>query len=284
MRKLHLRKRKKKDIQKTVTELIELCENAISRLKIHAEPMLVGSVAKDTYLKNPDIDIFILFPLDTKRETLEQYGLKIGEHVIPKPVKKYAEHPYTSGKFHGYEVDIVPCYRIKKSSELKSAVDRTPLHTEYVINNLAEKQKNEVRLLKQFLKGIGIYGAEAKVEGFSGYLCELLIIHYGSFMSLVSSAKNWKFNHRITLNNNHKKAFPKAPLVVIDPVDSERNVASALTAQNFAMFIHACAEYEKNPSEYFFFPLPAKPFSKRRIHQMFERRGTEIICVMIDKT
>jgi tRNA nucleotidyltransferase (CCA-adding enzyme) len=31
------------------------------------------------------------------------------------------------------------------------------------------------------MKGTGVYGAEAKVEGFSGYLTELLVINYGSF-------------------------------------------------------------------------------------------------------
>ena len=31
------------------------------------------------------------------------------------------------------------------------------------------------------MQGIGVYGAEIKVGGFSGYLCELLVMKYGGF-------------------------------------------------------------------------------------------------------
>ena len=94
---------------------------------------------------------------------------------------RYAEHPYVHGIVKGVEVDVVPCYRLKDASRIKSAVDRTPFHHEWLKDRIKGKE-NEVRLLKGFLKANGLYGAEYKVRGFSGYLCELLIMFYGSFV------------------------------------------------------------------------------------------------------
>jgi tRNA nucleotidyltransferase (CCA-adding enzyme) len=45
----------------------------------------------------------------------------------------------------------------------------------------------EVRLLKKFMKGTGVYGAEIKIGGFSGYLCELLILKYRSFAQTIEA-------------------------------------------------------------------------------------------------
>ena len=54
--------------------------------------------------------------------------------------ERYASHPYVTGYIEGYYVDFVPCYNIKNSDELKSAVDRTLLHTEYIKSKLTHKQ------------------------------------------------------------------------------------------------------------------------------------------------
>ncbi len=97
------------------------------------------------------------------------------------------------GFIEGFDVDFVPCYTIKNAEELKSAVDRTILHTEYVKKNLKPEQRNEVLLLKKFMESIHTYGAEFKVGGFSGYLCELLIINYGTFIEVLEAAsEKWR--------------------------------------------------------------------------------------------
>ena len=92
----------------------------------------------------------------------------------------------------------------------------------------------EVRLLKKFMQGIGVYGAEIKVGGFSGYLCELLIMKYGSFAETVEAFAN--YNKRVIIDienyyadrqNELSLLFPE-PLVIVDPVDKGRNVASAV--------------------------------------------------------
>lgn len=247
-------------------------------VNLDVEPVLVGSVAKGTHLIGPDIDIFIMFSPTTKREDLENYGLKIGVEVLKEYEKRYAEHPYVMGMVQGYSVEIVPCYKIKDPSQKMSAVDRTPFHTNYVIEHLKEEQKNDVRLLKQFLKGIGIYGAEAEIEGFSGYLCELLILYGGSFSDLIKNVKDWGKGNIITFDDKKHTEF-NDPLIVIDPVDPTRNVASALSSQNMAIFIHACKKFDEKPKMEFFFPNKPKPESLPKLKEIMEIRETRIMGI-----
>ena len=95
-------------------------------------------------------------------------------------------------KIGGFEVDLVPCYALPDASRIRSAVDRTPFHTRFVLSSLDDVKRGQVLLLKQFMKGIGVYGAEAKVQGFSGYLTELLIIKYGDLLNVLRAASGWR--------------------------------------------------------------------------------------------
>ncbi|UCE37387.1 MAG: CCA tRNA nucleotidyltransferase [Thermoplasmata archaeon] len=275
----------KEDENKHILKVIENVKVEIQRvaesLGLSVEPILVGSVAKDTHLTDPDIDIFVMFPPTTKRQDLELYGLKIGNAVLKKCEKKYAEHPYVYGYYDDLKVEIVPCYKIEDPLQKMSAVDRTPFHTNYIIKNQKPEQKNQVRLLKQFLKGIGIYGAEAEIEGFSGYLCELLVLNYGDFKNIVAHAKDWKKGVVITFVNGDFREFNET-LIVVDPVDPERNVASALSEENFATFIHACREYYAKPRFEFFFPNDITPEPIKILKNKIERRGTTLLCIIFD--
>ena len=101
--------------------------------KLGVEYKFVGSYARNTWLReNLEIDVFILFPEDTPREELEKRGLKIGKSVLDEYEIRYAEHPYVHGKVKGVEVDIVPCYKLTSPENIKSAVDRTPFHHEWL--------------------------------------------------------------------------------------------------------------------------------------------------------
>ncbi len=250
-------------------------------LGIEVEPILVGSVAKDTHLIDPDIDIFVMFPPTTKREDLESYGLKIGRAILTESEEKYAEHPYVSGMFDKMNIEIVPCYKIKDPSQKMSAVDRTPFHTSYIIEHQKHEQKNQIRLLKGFLKGIGIYGAESEIEGFSGYLCELLILHCHDFLGLVALAKNWTKGFMITFDDKEHTTFNDS-LIVVDPVDPNRNVASALSEENFATFIHACKEYHNQPRIEFFFPNELIPKPIADIRNVMERRNATLLGIIFE--
>ncbi len=230
------------------------------------EVSLQGSVAKDTWLpENKDIDIFVIFPKSRPIEDLEKFVntvIEIANEYEIEWVLKYAQHPYVQLRIEGYEVDVVPCYRIEPGEKPITAADRTPLHTKYVMNKLAERPelRSEIRLFKRFLKVLGVYGAEIKVEGFSGYLAEVLIITYGSFLRLIQDvAKVWKPRHTIIDPENHysdksvlKKMFKDAVLIVVDPVDPSRNAAAAVSRESLATLILAAKLFLHKPSiDYF---------------------------------
>ncbi|MBE6527352.1 MAG: CCA tRNA nucleotidyltransferase [Thermoplasmata archaeon] len=248
---------------------------------IDAGLSFVGSYAKGTFLDGNDLDLFIMFPRDVPKETMVDTGLKIGEDVLHGH-HEYSEHPYSSGYWEGVDVDLVPCYRMEPGEKLLTSVDRSPLHTRYVISKMSDAQKDETRLLKAFMKGIGAYGAEPENRGFSGYLCELLILKYGSFLgTLEAAAETWKEGFSITIE---EKGPPMvSALVVYDPVDKNRNVASAVHTDTLALFIVAAQDYLMSPSERFFFPVPRRLLSAREIEMKAEGHGTRILTVVFKR-
>ncbi len=265
-----------KAVRRAASELREYIGKAAREANIPGEPLVVGSVAKDTFLKQPEIDIFVTFPPETLREDLERWGLELGA-VLEEPTRRYAEHPYTRGRFKGYDADVVPCYRLDRTSDRMSAVDRTPFHLEYVKERL--KAKDEVRLLKQFMMGIGTYGAEARVEGFSGYLCELLILQYGSFLDVLKEARSWRPQVQLRLEAEPQREFEES-LVFVDPVDGQRNAASAVSLSSLSTFVLAAREYVQGGRREFFFPPEPKPRSRAELEREMKNRGTRIIMAV----
>lgn len=268
-------------VQKAVDEILAKVKLQANKAPCRLEVKLVGSAAKDTYVFPPDLDVFVLFPPDTPRSDLEKHGLGIGRKVLGGE-ERYAEHPYIHGNFKGFEVDIVPCFAIDDPSKLRSAVDRTPFHTDFIITHLKPEQHDQVRLLKQFMKGIDTYSAEAKIQGFSGYLVELLILKYGDFRSALEAGKDWKEGICLSLTEGPFRKF-NSPMTFYDPVDRERNVASALSLQNMAIFVQACKEFLEMPDMRFFFPKPRPDWSRSRISKEMKRRGTRLVMVQLPR-
>ena len=221
-----------------------------------------GSFAKGTWLRDsPEIDIFIQYNPETKREILENEALEAGRTVITSlggsHRLRHAEHPYVEGFIDNVRINIVPCYHVEPT-RIISAVDRTPYHTLYVKSRISDRQRDEVRLLKALLKASNLYGAEIKVGGFSGYLCELLIIKFETLQNLLYSVSRWRppivvrVEDGMTTKNELLKLFPNSLLIVPDPVDYLRNVASAITCQKLAEFILLAKLFIKKPSIQFF--------------------------------
>jgi len=273
----------RKKLEEVIQDLKEQVKQETKERDLPVSVEIVGSTTKDTYLKNNlDIDLFIVFPATFSKEDIAQNALSIGKKLLKKTEECYAEHPYIRGHYHKQRVEIVPCYKIESASQKLSAVDRTPLHTKYVKEHLHESQKQEVRLFKQFLQGIRCYGAEAEIEGFSGYLCEILVMKYESFKKLIQHAQHWKFGEKIALSEGNYPSFD-TPLTFIDPVDSNRNVASALSREKFDLFVKACIEYLKKPRITFFFPNEIKPWSLEKIKTETKKQRDLYICVKIVK-
>ncbi len=250
-----------------VKKIIDILDSGLKTRGLRdIEVSLQGSLAKDTWLpENKDIDIFIILPKDYPRETLRDLVKIIIEIAEENNIEwrlKYAQHPYVQYIVEGYEIDVVPCYRIEPGEKPITAADRTPLHTRYVVSKLSENPnlKTEIRLLKRFLKVIGIYGAEIKVEGFSGYLAEILIIYYGSFKNFIRDvAENWRPGKVIIDIEKHytdvrkvKTLFKDSPLIVIDPIDPMRNAAAAVSLKSMCKLILAGKLFLNKPSLNFF--------------------------------
>ena len=287
LKRVKPREAERKRMKKVADMLIERVNRACEELGISARAMLVGSAARGTWLRSErDIDIFILFPEDLPREELEKRGMAVARKVAGKRgEEQFAEHPYVVAEFEGFEVDLVPCYDVADASKIKSAVDRTPHHNRYISKRLTPELADEVLLLKQFMLGVGTYGAELKIHGFSGYLCELLILHYRSFKKAISAASKWTLGNIIDLEGSYsdsseaKALFEGQPLIVIDPVDINRNVAASVSMQNFATFIRACQDFVREPNVRFFFPRQVKLLSKVEVERILRRRETCIFCI-----
>lgn len=270
-------------IKEVVEEIRIILEKEIKKRKLPATIQLVGSIAKDTYLQNNmDIDFFICFPTNFQKQEIAKHALSIGKSFLKNTEESYAEHPYLRGYYKKFYTEIVPCYKIENAEQKLSAVDRTPLHTKYVKEHITEKQKNEVRLFKQFLKGINCYGAEAQIQGFSGYLCEIIILYYKTFEDTIKKASQWKKQTKLSLAAKDFFDFD-TPLVFIDPVDSNRNVASAIVEEKFDLFVKACKEYLKNAKYTFFFPNPIKPWTLDKIKKTIQKRDCRYLGIKFEK-
>lgn len=209
-----------------------------------------GSFAKGTWLsKDADIDIFIRFKKSVSEEKFEKISKKIGFDALKKysPYVRYSQHPYVEAKIKNTKINIVPFYDVK-IGEWKSAADRSPFHTEFMEKSLTSKMRNEVRILKTFLKSNGIYGAEIAKQGFSGYISEVLILEFGSFENLVKSISKIKENQII---GKTSKKF-ETSIVVIDPIDSNRNLAAAISDENIGKFVLISRTFKEKPSFEFF--------------------------------
>ena len=226
-----------------------------------------GSVAKDTWLGDDvEIDFFLLFPSDVDRETLRRTGLDVAYKALAghKSRERYAEHPYLEAWVNGKRVNIVPCYRATENRWLSSA-DRSPYHTRYVRSKLGGNPSlaDEIRLLKRFLKGIEVYGAEIRVGGFSGYLCELLVLGYGSFLNSLRAFAEWRFGEVLDVERLHQgrleeiRRLFQAPLIVVDPVDMNRNVAAAVRKERMSELVAASRLFLERPNSAFFYPEKA---------------------------
>ncbi|MEM5772042.1 MAG: CCA tRNA nucleotidyltransferase [Candidatus Aenigmatarchaeota archaeon] len=264
-----------------------LLKIANEKLKqFNARAMICGSVAKNTNLKGKyETDLFMIFHPSLQKDKLTKFGIEIGKEIVEELRGKweiaYAEHPYLNARIFFentvFDVDIVPCYDVP-ANKIKSAVDRTPHHVKYVIRNL--KNPDEARLLKAFMKSAECYGADVKTKGFSGYLCELLIIKYGSFLNCIKNVANWKFGGIIlSIEKTEKIKFEKSPLIFIDPVDKNRNVAAAVSSEKLFKFICTARDFLFSPSVNFFLPRKKIPYSVIDLMRTLRARGSRIFVI-----
>ncbi|MBI2109896.1 hypothetical protein HYT58_01840 [Candidatus Woesearchaeota archaeon] len=140
-----------------------------------------------------------------------------------KTTRLHGSRDYFQIVHKGYTFEVVPILDIKDSKDAKNITDVSQLHVDYVLKN--KKYQDDIRIGKQFCRANKIYGAESYIRGFSGYAVELLVIHYKG---------------------------KESPLILIDPVQNDRNAAAALSQEKYEKFIELCGAYLKKPKEDFF--------------------------------
>ncbi len=215
-----------------------------------------GSFAKGTWLGgDADIDIFFKVKPSIAIEEFEKMGQNVGKQALKKydPKLRYSDHPYVEAIVRSVKVNVVPCYDVEQG-RWQSAADRSPFHTEYVSKNLNDEKKDQVRLLKKFFKSAGIYGAEISTGGFSGYVSEVLVLKYGSFEGVLRAAADLKEKQVIAINDYDPdivKGFSSA-VIIIDPVDSRRNLGTAISPESVGKFALAARAFLDKPSLQFF--------------------------------
>ncbi len=242
-------------INKVITNFF----NKIKRKLKDANPELGGSMAKDTWLAGDhDIDIFVKFPY-------EKYKSKYIGKLLQERLKgiryqvMHGSRDYLQIKQDKYLFELIPVLDIKHHSKHENITDVSPLHAQYVKRN--NKNPIHIRILKAFLKANNLYGAESYIKGFSGYVAELLIIHYNGFSNLITAASSWKSrtvidmaeyyrnNNEVLSNLNKDK---QSNLILIDPVQPNRNAAAALSEERYIEFINLCKNYLRHPSKEYF--------------------------------
>jgi len=266
-------------------KIVDACQSEGVSAKVRVE----GSVAKDTWLtENQDIDVFMRLPTSIPRKMLGEVGLRIAKKAAgdAKQIERFAEHPYLEIFVDSFRVDIVPCYDTKVGA-WQSATDRTPYHTDYIRTHLGSELHGEVRLLKKFMQGIGVYGAEIKIGGFSGYLCELLVMHYGSFAGVVEAFAAYSRRIVIDLADFYKdrtrdmELLFSEQLVIVDPVDGGRNVAAAVQPQKLYEFVAAARAFLKAPNKTFFYPQPTHALPPTIIERHLAGHGTSYLYLSV---
>jgi len=278
--------RLQKEKQQTATKVCDLINEAIGKYNQIVGFELAGSYAKNTWLpEKADIDIFVKFNKKTSEKDFRRIGTKIGFESLKKykPYTRYAEHPFVEAVVNGTKVNVVPCYDVNVG-EWQSATDRSIHHTKFMSKKLTSSMKDEVRILKKFFLHVDIYGAELAKEGFSGYVAEVLISYFGSFEKTLKKISKWKKGDII---GKSTKKF-NSPIVIIDPIDSKRNLGAAISVESLGKFVLASREFLKKPSKKFF----KKPIPKRGMKNIdkivvvqfkFKERSDDIIWGQIKR-
>jgi tRNA nucleotidyltransferase (CCA-adding enzyme) len=223
-----------------------------------AKAILGGSLAKGTWLSGQyDADIFVQFPLRKYRRKALADILQKRIKFLGKLSRLHGSRDYFQYRENRITYEIVPILKITKADQAENITDISPLHAKWV--NKHCKDKDQVRLAKAFMKAHAVYGAESYIQGFSGYVVEILSVHYGSFRRLVGAAAKWRPKTVIDTERHHRNVMLEvntsklvSPLIVIDPVQAGRNAAAGLNMENYLTFVVASQAFLTEPTvEYF---------------------------------
>ena len=71
-------------------------------------------------------------------------------------------------------------------------------------------------------------------------------------------------------------------MVVIDPVDPNRNLAAAVRDDKLWGFVAASRELQKNPGIWYFFGPKSKPKTKAQFSKLLEHQGRDVVAICFE--
>jgi len=158
--------------------------------------------------------------------------------------RAFSQHPFLSLRMKGIDVDILGCFDIDKNTLAKegpiTAVDRTIHHTRYIAERLYDKKREDARILKSFVRACHAYGDTCAVGrmGLTGVALELLIVFNENLDSAIHSLRNLDTKpvdvcSRTLDELKAINAFQDDFLFLIDPTDTNRNIASSFSRRSY---------------------------------------------------
>jgi tRNA nucleotidyltransferase (CCA-adding enzyme) len=271
--------------QAKVKELVILIKKLLKDKSLKADCVVGGSFAKGTNLKGSfDVDLFVRFDTSLKDKDIS----RLLESAIKRlnPVKVHGSRDYFQVRRGKLLLELIPVLKISGYKQAVNVTDMSPMHVDYALRHFQAKKglSDEARLAKQFCKSIGAYGAESYIRGFSGHAIDLLIIYYGSFLSLLMQASVWGEKVVIDIERHLKdpvlqlnKAKAESPLVLVDPLQPVRNASAALSMEKYELFKAMARSFLENPSMDFF---RIKPITIQVIMKKAGRGKALIACAV----
>ncbi len=288
---------KKKEVFSEIEHFISSLRDYLDKEHVRAEVMLGGSAAKGTFTgSNFDADVFVRF--DYKR--YKDFSHELSD-ILSKPLMDMtdgkARRVHGSRDYFDYKspdngkinFEIIPVLKIDHPSKALNITDCSPFHVFWMKDVLSRDESliKEIVATKLFMKAQGLYGAESYIKGFSGHVIDLLVSYYKSFSRLVKSASSWGDRNVIDVAGHYsstEKAIKKldeskiSPLIVIDPIQKERNAAAALSKEKKELFKKVCSSFLSSPKISFF---RRRKFSLKRLKE--ERiPGCEKVILKVD--
>ncbi len=243
-----------------VIEVVDRINTNLKKNNIKAKCVLGGSFAKGTFLKNDyDVDLFIRFDYKYKNKNISD--------MLEKVLCDFENLERVHGSRDYFQLkediiyELVPVLDIDNYTKAENVTDMSPLHVYYVKKYVDKNPElaDEIRLAKKFCKGIEVYGAESYLKGFSGHVLDILIIHYGSFEKLLMQASVWGKKVVIDVEKHLKdpikelnKSKTHSPLILVDPIQPDRNAAAALGREKFDIFKQKARDFLHKSSKEFF--------------------------------
>ena len=158
--------------------------------------------------------------------------------------RAFSQHPYLSLKMMDLEIDILGCFDIDTATLSDTgpitAVDRTVHHTQYVADLLTDEKRDDARILKSFVRASHAYGDQCAVGrmGITGVSLELLAIlsetldeAFDALEQIDSKPIDPLKRSMTELRKN--PAFRDDYIILIDPTDHQRNIASSFTPRAY---------------------------------------------------